>query len=185
MSTRGQLGIMVIGIVVGVLLGPWCLGRTAPQRYDRWFFGTGETTRELDGYDRKANDVLERLANTGATAAAVAEEQHRMDRERERILEEIQNQRDEYLKTLLGRTQALIVAMISLMVIEGIFSPSRATPQTRGTASLATARYALTAVWLALTLAQPALLTGVSVLFVILLVGVSLAGALRTGYADR
>lgn len=173
-----DLYVLILGIAAGVLLGPSVLGHenVAPDVYQRWFHGAGgQADLALNDFDQRAADTLQKLTASGVTEAAVQEEQARLHQERQGLINAFTSERAGYMTRLDRRMTGLIAAIILFMVIESLIDPNPA----RRTASirnrLATARYALMAIWLAMVLAraQP-----VPVGFVLLLAVVGLVAAL-------
>lgn len=178
----GGLYLLVAGIILGVLLGPAVLGRVAPTLYQDVFVGGGEYIRQLTEQQAETTRQLETLEDIGVTDAALPEQV--LGREQQLVLLKAQlgqAQRDR-LSELTGWTSALMLAVIAVMMIESLVSPdvsadkAMRVPPSLG--RLVTARYALAALWIAIVLAQPALLKQLPILFVGLLVVVALASAL-------
>ena len=165
-----NLYLLILGLVGGIALGPAVLGRLSPDSYQK-IFGVGRLSHaQLKQISNEKRDQINRLTETGVTASAVKEQLAQAQRqrsERSRILQQ------EHLNWLGALTTAMILAIIIIMVLETMVSPV----QPGLAPGLATTRYALTAVWFGITLAQPGLLLGVSGLFVLLLVIVSLLAA--------
>ena len=173
---------MVAGIVLGVLLGPAVLGRAAPDVYRDVFVGGGEYLRQLAEENEKTQLQLEALQDTGVTGEAIPE--HVLGREQELVvlkaqLDAAQRQR---MGELAGWTTALMLAVIAVMMVESLVGPevragvAAKVPPAVG--RLVTARYALAALWIAIVLARPQLLTQVPILFAAGLVVVALGAAL-------
>jgi hypothetical protein len=178
----GGLYLLIAGIVLGVLLGPAVLGRVAPDVYRDVFVGGGEYLRQLTEENEKTQQQLEALQDTGVTEEAIPE--HVLGREQELVvlkaqLDAAQRQR---MGELTGWTAALMLAVIAVMMVESLIGPevkaggvSKIPP---AVGRLVTARYALAALWIAVVLARPQLLTQVPILFAAGLVVVALGAAL-------
>lgn len=173
---------MIAGIVLGVLLGPAVLGRVAPDVYRDVFVGGGEYLHQLTEENEKTRQQLEALQDTGVTEEAIPE--HVLGREQELVvlkaqLDAAQRQR---IGELTGWTAALMLAVIAVMMVESLVSPDLeagvAAKVPPAVGLLVTARYALAALWIAIVLARPQLLTQVPILFAAGLVIVALGAAL-------
>lgn len=176
------LYLLVAGIVLGVLLGPAVLGRAAPDVYRDVFIGGGAYLRELAEENEKTQRQIEALESTGVAEKAIPEQV--LGREQELVvlkaqLDQAQRQR---IGELTGWTVALMLAVIAVMMVESLVSPevkagvAAKVPPAMG--RLVTARYALAALWIAVVLARPQLLTQVPILFAAGLVAVALGAAL-------
>lgn len=177
-----MLYLIVAGILLGVLLGPAVLGRLAPSVYQRAFVGGAEQAARLAEEQAKTQQQLEALEATGVTEAAIPEQLLARDQQLAVLKAELEQARRLRLAELVGGLSALTLAVIAVMLIESLISPDPApdkpTPVPPALGRLITARYALAALWIALALAQPALLKQLPILFVALLVVVALAAAL-------
>lgn len=178
----GGLYLLIAGIVLGVVLGPAVLGRVAPGAYRDVFVGGGEYLRQLTEENEKTRQQLEALQDTGVTGEAIPE--HVLGREQELVvlkaqLDAAQRQR---MGELAGWTTALMLAVIAVMMVESLVGPdvkagaAAKIPPTLG--RLVTARYALAALWIAVVLARPQLLTQAPILFAAGLIIVALGAAL-------
>jgi hypothetical protein len=225
-----DLYLLVIGIVLGILIGPRVLGSFSPATYDKWFVGTAELQNELTGAMRQVTDKLNafneqtaerqaKLRASGASPEAMLELNRALRTELKAIvLEErvikarylggpVPRSADElplpnqpagtdelmvdgkilkaeraHLDWLAARLTAIILATAVMMVLETLIDPRPRVidgaafwPRLRN--GLATARYALMAVWVALALARPLVLLRVPGVFFLLLVLVAVAVA--------
>ncbi|MCE9589961.1 MAG: hypothetical protein K8S99_05495 [Planctomycetes bacterium] len=165
-----DLYLIIAGVVLGVLLGPAVLGRVAPETYDNWFVGVGSYQEELDRLNTGLRDELKGIEASGATEVAVTE---KVKANQGRLIElqnRLQQAQLDHTLWMRGRSTALILAALVLMVIESMLDAGSAM---RG--RLVSGRYAVTAMWLALLLAQPSQLKSLPLLFIGLLVVVVLA----------
>lgn len=178
-SSVADVYVIAAGILLGVMLGPAVLGRAAPGVYDRWFMGDGELARMVADYNReqaRVTETTERLKATGVTDAAVGELEARMRAEirpAQAAMAQALEARAALQARLDGRAMALLLAALVVMVGEAIVT---AASPWRG--RLATARYALLAGWLALTLARGELIRSVSLPFLAAVLLVALGVAL-------
>ena len=174
----GGLYLLVAGIVLGVLLGPAVLGRLAPSVYEDAFVGGAEQKQALLENKTEVEAQAQTLEEIGVTEAAIPE--HLLQIKQQEILWQAAKQ--QHLNTLVGWTTALMLAVIAVMMIESLMSPDTQTNNafvvSPALGRLATARYALCALWITIMLAQPKLLTQLPILFAGLLVIVSIAAAL-------
>lgn len=155
-----DLYLLIAGVVVGILVGPAILGRVASDTYQRLFVGQAP--------DLQAQvELIERLRATGVTETAVNEQLDKLRRN-------TADAQREHLARLQGLTTAVVLVLAALMMVEPLVQPEAV----QARAGLATARYALIAVWLALILARPALLRHISLSFVVLLLIIALLAAL-------
>lgn len=159
--------VLIVGVIVGVLLGPAVLGRLVPGTYDRLFATVEEAQLEAAVLDRDIEATRQRLRDTGVTDAALVE----LDAgfaEKQRQL----RQRLDWAIAGRARMTAVIFALVILMLLETLVAR-----HDLWRARLTHIRYACVAVLLALLLAQPRLLREVSVSFLALLILVALAAS--------
>ena len=173
--------LLAVGLIVGVLLGPLLLGQVAPRLYEAWFVGGAEIRAEIEQRQHEHDEAMQLLQATGVTDVAVSEAQAQFDRELAPRRAQLQQAVDDHRRWLAGRLNALVIAVLALMVLEAVVSPR---PQGGGKAiinpalaRLITGRYALLALWLAVVVAQPRVLLEVAWVFVLLLLAVALAAA--------
>jgi hypothetical protein len=165
-----DLYVLIAGLLLGVLLSPGVLGRIAPQTWERFFLDPVTAQQDLIRFveQSEANraQVRHQLREIGVTDVAMIEFDEQDRRQRAQLEQRIQRAWFNH-----GRMIALIFALGIIMVLECIATA----PATA--ARLASVRYAMLALWLALLLAQPAMARFVSMLFVALLVVVALAAS--------
>ena len=165
-----DLYLIVIGVVAGIGLGPYVLGRVSSETYDRLFVVGATGLEELRQLDAQKLDQQSRFPQ-GATAVAITEwlqnEAMRQQNRRRDLL-------TDHLARLRGMMAALVLAMVAIMALE-TFAASAAPAALAS--RLAATRYALVAVWIAIVLAQPRLLHVASGTFVLLLVVVAVVAA--------
>lgn len=159
-----ELYVIIVGLIGGLLLGPHVLGRASARTYTRVFVAGGEGLAELDKLDHLTMDYEQLFKDT--TPAAWQERRDQIRAERALIV-------DRHLERLRALLSALVLAVVAVMVMEAL-------PQTLG--RLTAARYALLAMWITITLAQPMLLRDTSALFVLMLITMALfASHIRLG----
>ncbi len=177
----GGLYMIVAGIVLGVLLSQAVLGRFAPSIYEDAFVGGAEQREMLDANQATLKQQAQTLEEIGVTDAAIPE--HLLQIKQQEIAWQVA--KEQHLTTLAGWTTSLMLAVIAVMIIESLMSPD--TSDTTGSGRLIvspalgrliTARYALCAVWIAITIAQPRLVEHLPIVFAGLLVVVAVAAAL-------
>lgn len=176
-----SLFLLVIGLATGLVLGPCCLGWFAPSFYQRHFVGAVEIQAELETYDEQIRERRARLVGTGATDVALEQfEREEQNAPRRALLEaRVQLARREHADRFVGWAATIVIAMAVMMAGEAV------TQRVGMQKNLATARYALLAVWLTIVLAVPSLLHGVQIVFGVLLVAVALLAALVPLKAGR
>ncbi len=178
----GGVYLLVAGIILGVLLGPALLGRVAPSIYQDVFVGGTDFTQQINEAQAESDRQLEALTDIGVTEAAIPEQALLGDQSLIYLKAQREQAQRQRLGELTGWTSALMLAVIAVMLIESLVSPDVSAGKTMKVPSalgrLVTARYALAALWVAIVLAQPALLKQLPILFVALLVVVALAAAL-------
>ncbi len=165
-----DLYLIVLGIVVGMALGPFSLARFAPDTYRNLFVGG---TDEFHAEQRFVEDTVAeraRLENTGVTEAALTEFDLEKDKHTAVLRAKRQAAQRDHHNWLQDRMTALLLAILVIMVIESLFG----TEARRIRARLTTTRYALIAIWLALLIASPTMLKSLPVLFVTALIAVAL-----------
>lgn len=170
--------LLALGLLMGVLLGPAVLGRVSATSYERMFLGGHELTVAIEKFEKEVPGRIASLAGTGVTGVAVEELQGRMQEERLQLEGRRTLARHEHALWLAGRTNALLLAVAALMVLEGVLDPAAGAMWRRLRQRAASARYALLAIWLALLLAQPEILRQTPPAFVILLLVVAVAAML-------
>jgi hypothetical protein len=166
-TAHRNLYLIIIGVIVGVLLGPAVLGRLAPDTYAR-LFGDVSLRFKAASFHEVTVDTLEDLHKTGVTEVRPAEVAEQRAREEAYILKPLHDR----VAVLNSRMNALVMAVLVMIILESILAS--AVWRRR----LAVVRCALMAAWLALALAHPTLLADLSWPFVILLVIVALVAAL-------
>jgi len=191
-STAGpdplDLVLIIMGILAGLMLSPNVLGQFLPEIYDRFFLGSVDAQVQSKIFDQVTEQHLkqmqDRLQATGVTEAAIAEAIVELVAQRNAGAKShgdaiivAQAQRLAFLR---DRLTALVLATLAIMILETVLAPGgvgsvRANRMLR---RLATVRYALMAVWVALILAQPDMLGSLPIVFVALLVAVGLVAAL-------
>jgi hypothetical protein len=170
-----DLYLIIIGIVLGVLLGPAVLGRVSPQMYGKMFRGGMPEQRAVEQYEQDLETTRARIIESDATEGVALEEFNARPREDQiRLVAELQKARQDFRQVLVGRNVAIVLAVLALMLVETLLDPSQLGLRSR----LATARYALLAVWLALMLAAPTQFATVPVTFLVGLVVMALVAAL-------
>ena len=184
----GGLYLLIAGIVLGVLLGPAVLGRLAPAVYEDAFVGGAELAQQIGEQIAATEAQIRTLDGTGVTPTAITEQLGQQDIQLIQLRAQLQQAQRDHLTTLAGWTTSLMLAVIAVMMIESLISPvppDTSNTQTQGRlvvspamGRLVAARYALCAVWIAIMLAQPKLLSQLPIVFAGLLIVVSVAAAL-------
>ena len=164
-----DLYVLAIGLVLGILLGPAVLGKYAPATYEHYFGDVADAKVQWAKYDLSQEQVLQRLAEAQATSVALDEFKAAHAPQRLPLIEHYHQARHNQ-----GRLIATLLGVVIIMVLETLPDPRAI----RTRSHLATARYALMAVTLALVLAQPQLLVGISVVYLVLLLAAALTLAL-------
>ncbi len=169
-----NLFLLLAGVVVGVAAGPDVLGRLVPKVYQKVFDRyPHEAQDQLDRFEAQVQTQHQRLAQTGATQAAL-EEFDRRHRHQRRALElEVQLERHQQRARLWGTAASWVLALVMVMAVEAWVSP----PIRH---RLATARYAVAAVWVAMVLANGQLHQTPIVLTCLLAAVALMAGAVPT-----
>jgi preprotein translocase subunit SecF len=174
--------LLVAGIVLGVLMGPAVLGRLAPTIYRDAFVGGADLTQQIAEKIADAEQQIRTLQDIGTTPAAIVEQSNLRDLQLVKLRAQREQAQRDHLAKLIGLTTALMLAVIAIMMLEALVSPEtkagRPTTVPPALGRLVAARYALTAMWLAVVIAQPALLARLPVAFAGLLIVVAVAVAL-------
>lgn len=159
-----DLYMLVGGLVLGLLLGPAVLGRAAPEVYMKWFADRDAAVTAVTAHDMKVNQTLQRLAQGDRQGVALEDFMATQDAARGPLLAKVRQ-----ADAARGRVIGAMLAVVLLMILETLPAAEAVVMRSR----IATVRYAVCAVVLALVLAQPSWLVGVSGGFVVamLLVG--------------
>lgn len=172
-STPVGLYILSAGVLVGILLGPFVLGRFAPQQYATWF-PAGDAADKLAAYEIEAQ---ERIANakimeetTGVTSdfieSIIAQENAQLADLRA-ALHPARAELQAPMRT------ALLLAIIVIMGLESALTE----PGSKSRSRLSIARYALASLLIALLLSCPWPLSVMSMMFFGLALLVALVAA--------
>ena len=166
--------LLCIGIAMGLAVGPGGLGWLAPSFYQRYFVGAVQAQAELETYDEQIRERRVRLASTGVTEVALEQFDREEQNDPRRALLEarVQIAHRDHADRFVGWTTTIVIVIAVMMVGEAL------TKRVGIQRKLATARYALLSVWLAIVLAMPSLLNGVQVVFGVLLIAIALLAAL-------
>lgn len=179
---QGSLYLLVAGILLGVLMGPAVLGRLAPSIYEDAFVGGADLARQLREDQALTQEQAETLDQIGVTDAAIPEQILQRQQQEVVLQAQLQQAKREHHASLTGWTTALMLAVIAVMMLEALLGPeTKAGTPTQVSPSLGrlvAARYALTAVWIAIVIAQPQLLAALPIVFAGLLIVVALGVAL-------
>jgi len=173
-----DLYLIIAGVIVGLLLSGAVLGNLAPSWYEHMFVGdVAELREDLNELKAEQREQLRNLEGTGVTRAAVQEKLAQFEAETNVLRQKIVAAQKAHQRSLLDRMTALVLAILAVMVLEAIVSPP---PQRgavlvpRAVSRLVTVRYALISVWIAMAVAQPAILRGVPMVFTALVIIVAL-----------
>jgi len=167
-----DLYLLIIGVLLGIVLGPAVLGRLSPETYSRYFGSVEVAAIQLASYDRDL--VLKHMINslageTGESQTPLDTQTLLSDPGRQPYIQQMHN-----AHASRGRLMALLVAVVVVMVLETLPSNAMAWMRHR----LITARYALIALTIALLLAQPDWMTQLPLLLLFLLLTAVLVAAL-------
>ena len=168
-----ELYLLVVGVIVGVLLGPGVFGHFNPAAYDEWFIGSGKTEPLIREAQEKYEADIKSMTEAKITPVAIEEIRIEFERRMAVLKAQRQAKRDQAALALGGRANALLFAMVAMMILETLASADQAQLRSR----LAIARYSLMAVWIALVMAQPGLILHTSVAFAGLVLLVAVLGA--------
>lgn len=149
------LYLLIIGVVLGILLGPGVLGQVAPRTYERLFSGGAEARAKLDALNAQATEKIARMEETGVTPEAIQELQLAQQAEQLPFRSAYDMQTRAHTQRLAALATGIVLLIVLLMIIE-TFAPLRA---------LTLVRYGLAGAWLTLTLARPSMLTDIGVWF--------------------
>jgi len=161
-----DLGLLLVGIIAGVVLGPVVLGNVAPGYYIAWFQGGADEVVALREFDEQRAAL--RADYPTDTALDVFDAQTRRDR---RPLEAaVALAQSRYQQRYLGRMHGLLVAVVGLMLLEVLLvqRADNMVDAVRNARRIATARYAVMAVWLAMLLAVPSRVRDLPTLFTLM-----------------
>jgi len=177
-----SLYLLVGGILLGVLMGPAVLGRFAPKSYENLFVGGADLARQLETQRATTAEQLQTLEQIGVTDAAIPEQLLGRQNQQAVLLAQLQQAQRQRLDTWSGWATAIMLAVIAMMMLEALVAPdlrsAGPTQVSPALGRLATSRYALTGLWLALMIAQPKLLAQLPVVFAGLLIVVAAGAAL-------
>lgn len=151
-----HLYLLILGIALGVVLGPAVLGRLSPAWYDTLFIGAAEITQELTNQQQRQDQLIEQMQATGdeaALATLTAELSGRASQRRAELQQQLRDRADRPLRWLLG----LALAIAVVMVVEALLEPGHVLGRV-----LMTARYLLLSAMLALLLARSSLVQQIS-----------------------
>jgi len=150
--TPGHLYLIVVGIIVGTLMGPYVLGQIAPDFFHTYISGQADAIRAYHLAADESAEQMQRLLDTGVSVEAVTEAQERINLELQVKHQAIQAAEQDHNAWLQTRVHAIWIAVALLMVIESLLGETRP----RVAARLSSGRYALIAVWHRLGTAQHA-----------------------------
>ncbi len=192
-----DLYVLIIGLVLGLLAGPWVLGRVMPGLYQRAFVGAvaqqkayeqheRDITGALETFDAETRALLDNLKKTGVTDIALQEKQNQRDEARQQyemrqiasglpLQAQLENAQRRHTLQLAALKLSLMLAVAMLMVLEAMLEPRAVTGLAASRGRLASARYGLVAIWLAMVLAEPTALVSAKLLFVVGLTVIALA----------
>ncbi len=177
--------MIVAGVLLGLILSPAVLGNLAPSTYNRLFVGGENVRQQIMSYQQTQQQDIQKkikdIQSSDASKAAIAELRQRLlagSGDAAKLKFQLATARAEHFAMLIGRMNALVMALLAIMVLEVVVSPEakagRAVIVPRAVNRLITIRYALLALWIALGIARPALLARTPFIFVVLLIGVAL-----------
>ncbi len=180
MPRVAHLYLLAAGVLLGVVLGPAVLGRIAPDAHVALFRGSA-LAEALAAYETDTAAV-DALRASGVSGVALDEELDRRTLTARLLRGELDRTMDRRALTLLA---AVGVALVIVAGVEAWLSMAPVPPTTPKPAPtpppharLATARYALLALGLALAVARPTLLRDLPWLLALLLAALALAASL-------
>ena len=138
-----------MGIMAGILAGPWILGRFLPDTYQRLFVGGQAVQEQLTTFDQQRQHKRQGIIQSGASPTALAEFDQQSQPDRQLLETQLQLTRVTKANQWLGQSVAMLFVVIFLLFAEKRINQ----PIRRG--RLQTARHALLAVWIAMALAGP------------------------------
>lgn len=168
--THRDLYVLVAGVLLGVLLGPAILGQLSPSTYRNWF-QADQTTDQVPFDQGTIQQLLAMDQQNKAEGSETPTAARRLSIEHD-------DPRLSAKPSIAGLSSAVILVLAAVMLIETIIRPQLASsntltvPWTLG--RLVTIRYALMSLWIAMILAQPALLEKIPAMLVALLLAVAL-----------
>jgi cation transport ATPase len=167
-----ELYVIILGVFLGIVLGPAVLGRFSPDSYDKFIVQRAGQPQSLAEFEDETLKQQTLLQATQATPVAVSEYLASRQAQRARIMNDDQTEQIRAQLRGLSRSVALIMTILVIMVLESVIDPVWRLARAR----LQAARYLLISFWLALTLAQPVFLVGFPLAFffaMILLISIS------------
>ena len=174
-----DLVLLIVGLVAGVLLGPAVLGKVAPEMHLAWFQGGVAEQKVVDDYLAERASLRQKVP--GVEGDSVLDVFDRETAAQQRMYEsELFIAQAKFANVYRSRMTAIILAVAGLMLLEVfmVTGASNMVDAVRFSSKVATARYALVAVWLAMLLAVPAQLRELPMVFTILVLIVAAAVAL-------
>lgn len=173
--------LLVAGVVLGVLLSPAVLGNLGPDSYNRLFVGGQQVQAQIAELTREHQRTIAELEAVGVTDVAIDEQQRQFEHELGALQAVLREAHRDHLHWLAGRGSALILVLGLVMVLEVLASPHPAPGKRvavpRALSRLIAIRYALLALWIALAIAQPAVLGELPIVFIVLLIAIALLAA--------
>lgn len=170
-SDRSNAVLLLAGLTLGLVLGPWVLGRYANGAYQRWFMAGRDNQKALEVFDQDTRDRRGRLADSGVTPQAMAAFDLSRTPQRDAMEMRVQLAQETRANQLFAQMAAVVGAVAAIMLAESLVKDQGVRRR------LATARYALLAVWLAVTLAS-SMWRRMHIVFALMLVIVAVSAAL-------
>lgn len=168
----GELYLLVLGLTVGLLLGPWVFGRALPGVYERWVRGVpGLLQAQLEQATLHYEESRATLEAIDVTDVAIRELGDAHVARTQPIVAEIADAVGARAQRVRGWLAAIVVAVAVAAAVEAaVLGPLQR--------RLATARYALLAAWIALAMALPEAAAPLPWGFALLLAAVAIVAAL-------
>lgn len=143
-ASVAPLYLLAVGLLIGLALSPFVLGRFWPQQYEQ-LFPAQEAQQVLDDFDAAYAQRFAKAMTAGATETDDLEVQYQVGRAK--LTEAVSAARAMPLSDL---RHAVMLAMFAVFFMEGVLGATGPCGQ-----RLAIMRGALMAIWLALLIACP------------------------------
>ena len=157
-----DLYILVAGVAIGLMLGPFVLGRISPGRYDRLFVGGVDEQAAHDAFVDETTELIKvtgiKLRASGVTPDAIPGQIQEVVDEREikntKLMHAVEDARDKTRLTWAVVSTCLLGLLVLLMIVEPLFDTTATTAVMARRRLLAHARYVVAAIWIAVALAR-------------------------------
>lgn len=175
---RRNIGLLIVGIGLGFLAGPYGLGWWLPWAYNSVWVKGGGVQQEINAFDQATDRQRDRLKQSGVTHDAIDELDYHSMQRRKPLATRLQQVQAQHLSRLRHYTLAVMIAIGMVIVLESLAGSFPRSRRLRRTLKrLTAARHGLLAVAVVIIVARPRVLPGVHPTFLILILVIALAAA--------